>query len=379
MMRTVRALAAGVLLSGAAGLGAAPSGAATTSRWVMGYYVGYQRDLMPPAQIEWSRLTHLVVGPVTPRANGTLDTSFDIDAMRGPALARNLARLAAAHHVVPMLMIGGDGSHDAWAAAASAHLAQLVDNLVSVLRAYGYAGLDLDWEPIDPADQPHLSALVDALRHRLPHAVLTMPVGWVTRTFPTVSPFYARIARKLDRIDVMTYGMAGAWDGWRTWHSSALTGAGPATPSAVDVTVRSYRNAGVPAGKLGVGIGFYGSCWAGGVTAPHQRWQPGSRIVADDNIMSWVNIRNRYYRAANYHYDTTAQAPYLGYARPHGPQHCTFVSYENVRSITAKARWARRHGLGSLIVWTINQGHLRTAPAGHRDPLLAAARTAFGT
>jgi chitinase len=211
----------------------------------------------------------------------------------------------------------------------------------------------------------------------VPHAVLTMPVGPTSTTFPHVPSFYGTLAHKLDRIDVMTYGMAFKAQGWRTWHSSALTGAGVHTPTAVDVSVASYRAAGVPAAKLGVGIGFYGMCWAGGVTGPRQAIGSSS-IVADDNVMSWVNIRNRYFASSAYHYDTAAQAPYLSYPHGHGPQNCTFVSYEDNRSIKAKARWARSHGLGALIVWTVNQGHLRNAPAGHRDPLLATARHAFG-
>ncbi len=350
--------------------------AATPTRWVMGYYVGYQRNLMPANQIGWHSLTHLVVGPVTPRSDGTLDTTFDIDARQGPAMAKNLARLAKQHHVVPMLMIGGAGEHNAFAAAASNHLSALVNNLVATMRKFGYAGLDLDWEPINNGDSPHITALVNMLRARLPNAVLTMPVDPTSRTFPKAPGFLGSLSHKLNRIDVMTYGMAYAASGWRSWHSSALTGAGPSTPTAVDVSVRSYRAVGIPASKLGVGIGFYGMCWTGKVTGPRQSLA-GSHEVADDNVMSWINIHNNYVTKANYKFDKSAQASYLSYAKPHGPQKCTYVSYEDQRSITAKAKWAKAHGLGSLIVWTVNEGHLRSAPAGHRDPLLSVARQNF--
>ncbi len=365
-------LTVGVLPALASTAGAA----ATPTRWVMGYYVGYQRNLMPANQIEWHSLTHLVVGPVTPRADGTLDTSFDVDATHGPAMAKNLARLAKQHGVVPMLMIGGAGAHDAFAAAATDHLSTFVDNLVSTMNSYGFSGLDLDWEPIVGGDRPHITALVNMLRAELPSAVLTMPVDPTSKTFPTAPSFLGGLSKKLNRIDVMTYGMAYAYSGWRSWHSSALTGARSNTPTAVDVSVKSYRAVGIPADKLGVGIGFYGMCWTGKVTGPRQSLG-GSHEVADDNVMSWINIRKNYVTKANYKYDSSAQASYLSYAKPHGPQHCTYVSYEDQRSITAKARWAKSHGLGSLIVWTVNQGHLRSAPAGHRDPLLSVARQNF--
>lgn len=345
-------------------------------RWVMGYYVGYQRDLMPANEIDWGAMTHIVVGAVSPRSNGTLNKTFDIDATRGPAMAKDLAKRAKAHDVVPLLMIGGAGVHNAFRAAAQNHMGKLVDNLVSMMHSYGYRGLDIDWEPVSNSDQPILRSLVDKLRNRLPSAVLTMPVLWITKNFPDVPSFYGHIAAKLDRMDVMTYGMAGPWDGWMTWHSSALKGAGSSTPSAVNVNVAAFEKAGVPAKKLGVGIGFYGTCWTGGVTGPRQD-VGDSTVAADDNAMSYTTIMSDYYDSSDYHYDTAAQAPYLGFAEPHGPQGCTYVSYENARSIKAKATYAKQQGLGALIVWTVNQGHQKDAPAGHRDALLATARKAF--
>jgi chitinase len=103
-----------------------------------------------------------------------------------------------------------------------------------------------------------------------------------------------------------------------------------------------------------------------------------SAIVADDNVMSYTNIMSTYFDAAAYHYDSVAQAPYLGFSSPRGPQKCTFVSYENADSIKAKGAYARSQGLGGAIVWTINQAHTRNAPAGQRDALLRTTRTAFG-
>lgn len=363
------------LASEGAGIRAVPA-AAAESPWLLGYFPGYQRDLMPADEIEWSALTHVVVGPVIPRADGSLDTAMDIDAASGPAFARDLAIRAHAHGVVPLLMIGGAGTHDAFAAAAHNHPAALVRNLLSTMDDLGYDGLDLDWEPVPAADEADLAALAHALRVARPSAVLTMPVGWATTTFPDVSSVYGSLADDLDRINVMSYGMAGAWDGWQTWHSSALHGAGGATPSAVDVSVAAYLDAGVPAAKLGVGIGFYGSCWAGGVTGPRQA-VGGSALVADDNVMSITNIRSSYADPSASRYDSAAQAPYLSFATPHGPQRCTFVSYEDETSIQAKGAWARSQGLGGAIVWSIPQAHDRAAPAGERDHLLAVARSAF--
>lgn len=346
-----------------------------SGQWLMGYYPLYQRDLMPAAEVPWSGLTHLVVGRVVPAADGSLDTTFDVGS-DGPAAAKDLGSRAHANRVSPILMVGGAGTYDGFAAAARSARPALVRNLVAQMRSLGYDGLDLDLEPIQSADQAPLLALVADLRAAAPGIVLTVPVGWTSVTFADVDAFYGRLSAGVDRINLMSYGMAGAWDGWRTWHSSALDGAGASTPSSVAVSVASYLRAGVPAAKLGVGIGFYGSCWAGGATGPNQALG-SSRLVADDNTMSFTNIMASYWTSAAYRYDSAAEAPYLSFASPRGPQRCTYVSYEDQRSVTAKGAYSRRNGLGGAIVWTINQAHDRAQPAGRRDALLDAAASAF--
>jgi len=365
--------------SGAGAARTAPGSARTTpARMLIGYYVGYERDLMPPEEIEWSALTHIAVGVVLPRSNGRLDLGFDLGPGEGPGFARDLAKRAHKNRVVPILMIGGAGAHAAFRSAASAgHLQAFVQNLVAAMRNLGYDGLDLDWEPMNPADRVPFKALVLALRRALPGAVLTAPAGITTLTSRNVPPVYREIASKLDRINLMTYGMEGPWEGWKSWHSSPLDGAAEATPSSVALTVGHFLAAGIPAGKLGVGVGFFGDCWTKPVTGPGQSLR-GATIAATDNELSYTTIMANYFAPGAAHFDRTARVPYLSFRAPTGPKRCTYISYENRASIAAKGAWARAHGLGGAIVWTINQAHDRTAPAGKRDGLLEAARIAFG-
>ena len=274
-------------------------------------------------------------------------------------------------------MIGGAGAHDAFRAAASRHRGALVRNLVAAMRNLGYDGLDLDWEPMNPADRAPFKALVVALRRALPQAVLTAPADPTTLNFPQVPRVYREVAPQLDRIDLMTYGMEGPYEGWQSWHSSALDGATETTPSSVAETVGDFLAAGIPARKLGVGIGFFGDCWTEPVTGPGQDLR-GATIAATDSEMSYTTIMADYYAPAAARFDTTAQVPYLKLVVPTGPKGCTYISYEDEASIAAKGAWALDHGLGGAIVWTINQAHDRTAPAGQRDALLRAARAAFG-
>jgi chitinase len=101
-------------------------------------------------------------------------------------------------------------------------------------------------------------------------------------------------------------------------------------------------------------------------------------IAATDSEMSTTTIMSHYYDSAAARFDAVAQVPYLTFDAPTGPAGCTYISYEDEDSIAAKGAWALDRGLGGAIVWTINQAHDPSAPAGQRDALLTAARDAFG-
>ena len=73
----------------------------TIRHWVSGYYVAYQRDLYRPSEIEWSGLTHLVMGRLKAKADGTLVTDFDVDAVDGRVRPRDDVPQALHPHARP--------------------------------------------------------------------------------------------------------------------------------------------------------------------------------------------------------------------------------------------------------------------------------------
>ena len=351
-------------------------------RWVQGYYVGYERALLAPAEIPFDSVTHLMVGRVRPLAGGAVSNDFDIDATNGPLFAQAAVDAAHAAGRKAILMVGGGGEIDGWRDAASpAHRAVFVSNLLARMDQYGLDGLDLDWEPLDEADKPAFKAVATAVRAARPHILLTVPVGWFNPNYMTPDPYWAEIAPLFDRINIMTYDMAGAalqgWTGWQSWHNSALYNTDPptaSTPSAVDVSFRlGFLPTGVPASRLGIGLAFYGYCWQG-VTGPHQ---DGGNIAASDGTMSYATIATQYPVATTRQWDAIAHVPYLSSVPGIGTQGCNFVSYDDAQSVADKGAYAKAHGIGSVIIWTIGQGHLAGQPVGQRDPLLDALRTSY--
>lgn len=349
-----------------------------TGQWVLGYYVGYLKDKYPLENVKWDAMTHIVVGRATPRSDGFVNTHFDIDEYNGPIWAKSVVQKAHANGKKAILMLGGAGEYSGFVGAASdTNRATFVNNLLKIVQDYGFDGIDIDWEPLQSADEPKLKALAEELKAKKPGLLLTLPVGWANANFPSseARPYFGQIAPLFDRINIMSYSMAGVWGGWKSWHSSALSGHTPNTPSSIEVSVNAYVAAGVPASKLGLGIGFYGTCWQG-VTGPLQT-SDTMKVVADDNVMSFTNIMNGYYTPAAYVWDDSAKVPYLSSATGLGSQKCNFISYEDARSIGLKGNYAKQKGLGGAIIWNINEGYLPNATSGSKDPLMDAVKQAF--
>lgn len=347
--------------------------------WVMGYHVGYQSTLYPTANVDFAAVSHVIIGPVTPNADGTVNTTFDIDTVNGPIWATTVAQAAHGANRKALLMIGGAGSITGWqGAASSANRAGFVNHLLSTMDSIGADGLDLDWEPLDTPDYANFGALAQALRSTRPNIVLTVPVGWVnsnSQTPATADPFFGSIAPLFDRIDVMSYDMEWPADGWKSWFTSALHGESATTPSSIDSSVDFYLASGVPRGKLGIGIGFYGQCWKN-VTGPRQTIGGSASRNNDDNTFTYHNIMTQYYSLANYHYDATSEMPYLGSSSAFGPGKCNFLSYENAQSVTAKGDYVNRNGLAGTIIWTIGEGYV-PEQVGQENALLDAVNAAF--
>ncbi|QAT84982.1 glucosyl hydrolase [Corallococcus coralloides] len=359
------------------------SGGAPVS-WVMGYWVGYQKDLYPAETVDMSLLTHVAMGRIRPKEDGTVTKVFDISEHEGPIHARKIAEQAHAAGKKALLMLGGMDEHVGFKGATETveKRRNFARNIVATVHEFGYDGVDVDWEPIElPGDGPPLLALLDDLRALDDTLIITVPVGWVNSNFglsQEEKEFYPQLVARVDQLNIMSYKMSGDWADWGVWHSSALFGDTLAHPTSVSSSVKAYLAAGIPAQRLGVGTGFFGTCWKNAtepgqpVDGPNNPYEEQS-----DNRMSYANIQKEYLPKMKYIWDATARVPYLSDADAKGPQSCNFVSYEDIPSVTEKGRWTREQGLGGAIIWTINQGHIKEAPAGERDPLLKAVHAAF--
>jgi len=358
-------LAAPVLGDAAAPGDAAPAPA----RWSLGYYATWAATQYPVDDIDWSGLTELAIAFYTPQPDGTLELLGGDD-----ALTAALVAAAHAHGVAAIASIGGADSGMPFSqATAGATRDSFVANLAALVADVGFDGVDIDWEPLGNADEPVAIELADRLRAAVPGLLMTIAVGPVNQNVPPDLSGYPAIAAAFDQVDVMTYGMAGAWRGWpKSWHSSPMYRQDAATPLSVDSTVRAYLAAGVPAGRIGIGIGFFGLCYSAPVTGPVQPLA-GATVIGDGD-MPYARIMTDYFAPSARTFDPLAHVPYLSFAAAHAPDGCTYITYDDEESIAEKGAYVKSMGLGGVIVWELNEGYLPAAPAGAHNPLIGAIR-----
>jgi chitinase len=347
--------------------------------WVMGYYASWTDPAnggnYPVSAIDWDGLTHVATAFYLPDGNGGwMSGTFDA------GTASSLITAAHANGKKAIASIGGAGSGPMFEMSTASAVLPTFVNALAALVAMGYDGVDIDWEGgnlTTAQDQALETSLVQAIRAKSPGAIITWTAGSENENFPDDLTWYATLAASVDQINIMSYGMSGAYPGWDSWHSSPLHWNNiSSTPAGIDATVGHYLAAGVPAAKLGVGSGFYGMCYTSPVTAPAMALN-GSTIKADDGVMTYANIMSTYYSASAYHYDGAAQVPYLTLSGSN-PESCTYVTYEDATSLAAKGAWAKQKGLGGLIIWELAEGFVSSgANVQAQNPLLEATKTAF--
>lgn len=325
-------------------------------RWVLGYFPGWKADTLPTTAIDWALLTDVAVFSAVPRVDGTLDESFfHTSEAEGRTWAKTVCDTARAHGVGTVLTIGGGGFHDAFKTAMGPTVRGTLASSILALGDYlSVTQVDLDFEPLAYTDIPDVVALAGLIRAARPAWRLSIPCGQINANNPgiVVGPDTAQLGAVFDQVNLMTYGMSSDWAGWTSWHSSPLYGEAPTHPVSIDHDVQVHIDHGVPAGKIGVGIGGYGLGLTG-VTGPDQT---GAATVGNsDSLFPQGTIADTYAPAMQPRWDDRARVPYLTSTTPTGPSQVTYISHEDARSIGEKVAYVKRQRLGGVILWQLPQ------------------------
>ncbi len=273
-----------------------------------------------------------------------------------------------------LLSIGGWAACGCFSAMAltSASRASFIRSCLETLDAYPLlSGLDIDWEypgvarppqgdegnPVVGDDKTNYTLFLKELREALDghfgpgRRMLTVCAGAGLSTLAHQD--YAALHPYVDRINLMTYDMAGPWNA-QTGHHTALYGR-----TSADTAVRCLLSQGVPAEKIAIGSPLYSHGWKLKEPAPNPVGAPAKALQAHD--LRWCELR-LLERAAvpegvpGWHagYDAKAEAAWLWNDDPASDDDLTFYTYESADSLNAKLNYIREHRLGGLIVWEVH-------------------------
>lgn len=360
--------------------------AARADLWVTGYYPGYATSRMAASNIDFSVVTHVIHFSLIP-TNGSVNSSAnDLTA----SACTNLVHLAHAAGRKALICVGGAGTEaDFLSATTSANLPSFVSSISNFMSTYSYDGVDIDWEPFASTDTNQYTNLVIALRAAIgTNKLLTVAASpYPGPQLDSPTPEYAMFAAvqsQFDQINLMTYDLSGAYEGWVTWYNSPIYDGGYKFPGTSELVpsirgaVSNFVSAGVVPAKLGIGTPFYGYIWTGGpgMTGPRQSWP--STNVPTTSTPTYADIITSNYQSSLYHWDSVADAPYLSITNVPASNDM-FISYDDTNSTAAKVSYARNLGLGGVMLWELTQDYISSQPVGQRTPLTSALKQALAT
>ena len=367
-------LARAILLVGATAA-IAPVADAVSPPVIGAYYPGDSAARYPVAQIPADKLTHLFY------AFAHIEDGKCVVAPEAAAHFTALAELKRKHpRLRTLISIGGweaDGFSDA--ALTRASRKRFVGSCMALFfdaRLKAFDGVDIDWEfPVTggppklaarPQDRHNFTALarefrrqLDALGKARGQAFLltaALPAGRLESSGPydpVLSFELGPLSKTLDFINLMTYDMGTAFS--RVASFNAPLREDPADPldpavrrwNNVEGGIAYFRQQGVPAEKLVLGLPFYGRGYRVATNANNGLYQPYS---APFEAGDWRTIEAKLLPdpAWQQHWHPVAQSPWL-----FNPAQRIFVSYEDPKSIGIRARLAKTSGLRGVFTWEL--------------------------
>ena len=254
-----------------------------------------------------------------------------------------------------MLSIGGWtwSTNFPTAAGSDATRKTFAKSAVTIMKDWGFDGIDIDWEyPADGTEAANFVLLLQAVRDELDAYAAQYANGHhfqLSIAAPTGPDHYKKLhladmGKFLDYVNLMAYDFAGGW-GNCSGHNANLyrNSQNPnATPFDADSAVKFYMKEGIPAEKLVLGMPIYGRSFQGtmGIGQPYSGVGSGSREsgIWDYKVLPKAGSTLMYddIAKAYYTYDTSTKE---------------LISYDPPDMVKRKVTYLKGLGLGGSMFW----------------------------
>ncbi|SFE17448.1 spore germination protein [Lentibacillus persicus] len=213
---------------------------------------------------------------------------------------------------------------------------QLINDLLEIMRAKGYAGVNFDFEYVYPEDRENYNQFLRLVVARLrPEGFLVSTALAPKETADQVGLLYeahdyAAHGEIVDFVVLMTYEWG--WAGGEPWAIAPINKVRDVLDYAVTV---------IPRDKILMGVPLYGRDW-------EIPWVEGT-------FASTVSPKEAVQLAAangvSIQYNETYQSPFFRYSDESGQEH--EVWFEDARSMQAKYDTVKEYGLRGVSYWAL--------------------------
>ncbi len=214
---------------------------------------------------------------------------------------------------------------------------QLIENLLRMVRAKGFFGVDFDFEYVYAENRDAYTDLVRRSRERFNEAGYLVTVALAPKTSSDQQGLlyqghdYGGMGRAANFALLMTYE-------WGYTYSE------PRAVAPLDQVRRviEYGLTEIPADQILMGIPNYGYDWK----LPYVKGESRAEKISSNEAMARAE---RY--GAEIQFDETAQSPYFYYDDENGTSHA--VWFEDARSLRAKLGLIAEYGLAGASYWNV--------------------------
>ncbi len=360
----------GLMLLSAGGAGVSAQAAEATGKGersavVVGYYAGWSAGKgYTPWDVPANRLTHLnyAFGGIDKEQGTLIMTNPDTD-------RKNFEQLRAVKKENPglrtLISVGGwdESTYFSVVASTEAKRETFAQSCLDFILTHGFDGIDLDWEyPVSggpagiinsPQDRENFTLLLAAIRNkldargRIDGKKYDLTIAGAANSNYLQKIEGRKVAALVDHIFVMAYDMHGMWDTYSDLGAPLYqpSGYSPQYKNSVADGIQAYLSAGIPAEKLVLGIPFYGYLYEGVSGEGQGLYSPfrSARSIAYDEVVGSYITK----AGMNQAFHAEAVVPYL-YGNG------LFVSYDDARSVRAKAFYAGSQGLAGVGIWELS-------------------------
>jgi chitinase len=195
-----------------------------------------------------------------------------------------------------------------------------------------------------------LSELRDAVgKEPVPYIIsFTAPTSyWYLKNFDLAAVDH------VDWVNVMSYDLHGVWDAHDPIGNVVLA---HTNLTEIDLALDLFWRNNVPAGKLNLGLGFYGRSFQlsdPACSKPGCQFKGGASpgpCTANSGTLAYFEIMNVVSQLKlTPYYDKDAQAKYIVWNNDQ------WVSFDDADTFQAKIDYANKLGLGGVLIWSIDQ------------------------